>query len=205
MYHMLVIRSRLEYMSAKQCHPYFCCWEAGPPNAPPPKIDGLVVVLLDKVPAAAVLLNADDPKGDDCGVVVVVVVVVVVAGVCPNENANPPDPETGVPFVLVKVVAAGVPLVGLFTPNENLGGVIVVLLPVLPLGGALLVEVDVDEAPFPNTTLLGASVELLLPNALPPNIFEVWICCIPKGDGLVPVLFENAVVVFVLPPPNTDF
>lgn len=69
---------------------------------------------------------------------------------------------------------------------------------------ALVVEVDV-EVPFPNTTtLLGVSVELL-PNALPPNIFGVWVCCIPKGEGLVPVLFENAVVVFVLPPPNTDF
>ena len=174
--------------------PYFCCCEAGAPNTPPPKIDGLVVVLLDEVPAAAVLPKADDPKGDDCGVV-----VVVVAGVCPNENVNPPDPETGVPFAVV-VVAAGV-LVGLFTGNENLG-VVVVLLLVLALG-ALVVEVDV-EVPFPNTTLLGASAELL-PNTLLPNMFGVWVCCIPKGEGLVPVLFENAVVVFVLPPPNTDF
>jgi hypothetical protein len=153
--------------------------------------------LLDEVPAAAVLPKAD-PKGDDCGVVVVV--VVAAAGVCPNANANEPDPEAGVPFAVV-VVAAGV-LVRLLTGNENLG-VVVVLLPVLALG-ALVVEVDV-EVPFPNTTLLGASVELL-PNTLPlPNMFGVWVCCIPKGEGLVPVLFENAVVVFVLPPPNADF
>jgi len=161
--------------------PYFCCCEEGAPNAPPPKIDGLVVVLLDEVPAAAVP-KADDPKGDDCGV--------VVAGVCPNANANEP---AGVPLGVV-VVADGV-LVGLFTGNENLG-VVVLLLPVL----ALVVEVDV-EVPFPNTPLLAVSVA----NALPPNIFGVWVCCIPKGEGLVPVLFENAVVVFVLPPPNADF
>lgn len=170
-------------------HPYFCCCGAGTPNAPP-KIDGLVVVLLDEVPAAAVLPKADDPKGDDCGVVVVVVV-----GVCPNANAKAPD---GVPFGVV-VVAAGV-LVELFTGNENLG-VVVVLLPVLAMG-ALAVEVGV-EVPFPNTTLLGVSVELL-PNALRPNIFGVWVDCVPKGEGLVPVLFENAVVVFVLPPPNGE-
>ena len=168
--------------------PYFCCCVAGVPNALPPKTDGLVV---EELPAAAVLPNADDPKGDDCGV--------VVAGVCPNANANVPDPEAGVPFG-VAVVAAGV-LVTLFTGNENLG-VVVVLLAVLALG-ALVVEVDV-EVPFPNTTLLGVSVELL-PNALPPNILGVWVCGIPKGEELVPVLFENAVVVFVLPPPNADF
>ena len=186
----------LEYMRMKQIvfkTPYFCCCEAGAPNIPsPPKIGGLVVVLLS---AAAVWAKGDDPKGDDCGVVVV---VVVAAGVCPNENVNPPDPETGVLFAAV-VVAAGV-LVE-FTGNENLG-VVVVLLPVLALG-ALVVEVDV-EAPFPNTTLLGASVELL-PNTLLPNMFGVWLCCMPNGEGLVPVLFEKAVVVFVLPPPNTDF
>ena len=77
---------------------YFCCCdEAGAPNTPPPKIDGLVVVLLDEVPAAAVLPKADDPKGDDCqpecG-------VIIVASVCLNENANPPDPETGVLFAV---------------------------------------------------------------------------------------------------------
>jgi len=144
--------------------------------------------LLDDVPAAAVLPKADDPKGDDCGVV-----VVVAAGVCPNSNENEP---AGVPFAVV-VVAAGV-LVGLLTGNENLG-VVVVLLAL----GALVVEVDV-EVPFPNTTLLGASLELL-PNTPPPNMFGVWVGCTPKGEGLVPVLFENAVVVFVLPPPNTDF
>jgi len=178
----------------KPIPPYFCCCEAGAPNTLVPKIDGFVV---DEVPAAAVLSKADDPKGDDCGVV-----VAVAAGVCPNENANAPDPEAGVPFaVVVVVVAAGV-LVVLFTGNENLG-VVVVLLPVLALG-ALDVEVDVAEVPFPNTTLLGASVDLL-PNTLPPNMFGVWVCCIPKGEGLVLVLFENAVVVFVLPPPNTDF
>lgn len=119
-----------------------------------PKIDGLVV---DEVPAA------DDPKGDDCGVV-----VVAAPGPCPNENANEPVPEADVPFAVV-VVAAGV-LVGLLTGNENLGAV-VVLLPVLALGA--LVEV-----PFPNTTLLGASVELL-PNTLPlapPNMLGVWVC-----------------------------
>jgi len=175
--------------------PYFYCCEAGAPNTLPPKIDGFVVVLLDEVPAAAVLPKADDPKGDDCGVV-----VVVGAGVCPNENVNAPDPEAGVPFgVVVVVVAAGV-LVVLFTGNKNLG-VVVVLLPVL----ALVVEVDVVEVPFPNTTPLGASVDLL-PNTLPPNTFEgVCVCCIPKGEGLALVLFDNAVVVFVLPPPNADF
>jgi len=154
--------------------------------------------LLDEVPAAAVLPKTDDdPKRDDCGVVV----VVVAAGVCPNENENP---ETGVPFAVVVVVAAGVLLVG-FTENENLGVVVVVLSPVLALGGALVVGIDVDEIPFPNTTLLGASVELL-PNTLSPNMFGVWVCCIPKGEVLVLLLlFENAVVVFVLPPPNADF
>jgi len=154
--------------------------------------------LLDEVPAAAVLPKADDPKGDDCGVVV----VVVAAGVCPNENVNPPDPE-GVPFAVVIVVGgagAGV-LVVLFTVNENLGVVVVSLVPVL---GALVVEVDVVEVPFPNTALLEASVDLL-PNTPPPNMFGVWVCCIPKAEVLVPVLFENAVVVFVLPPPSADF
>jgi len=121
---------------------------------------------------------ADDPKGDDCGV--------VVAGGCPNPNGNapvPPVPETGV-LLGVVVVGAG---------NENLGVVLV-----SPLG-ALVVRVD----PFPNT-LLGGSVEL--PNTPLLNTFEVRVCCccIPKGEGLVPVLFENAVVVFVLPSPNTD-
>lgn len=121
-----------------------------------------------------------DPKGDDCGV--------VVAGVCPSPNGNapvPPVPETGVPLGVV-VAAAG---------NENLGVVLV-----SPLLGALVVGVD----PFPNT-LLGGSVEL--PNTPLLNTFEVRVCCccIPKGEGLVPVLFENAVVVFVLPSPNIDF
>lgn len=83
----------------------------------------------------------------------------------------------------------------MFVVNENLG--VVLALPVSPLG-ALVVGVD----PFPNT-LLGVSVEL--PNTPLPNTFEVRVCCIPKGEGLVPVLFENAVVVFVLPSPNTDF
>ena len=176
-------------------------FEAGAPNTPPPKIDGLAVVLLDEVPAAAVLPKADDPKGDDCGVV-----VVAVAGVCPNENGNAPEPEAGVPLgvvVVVMVVVAGV-LVVSFTGNKFLGVVVILLVLVLALG-ALVVEVDVVEVPFPNTTLLGASVGLL-PNTLPPNILGVWVCCVPKGEGLVPVLFENAVVVvFVLLPPNTDF
>ena len=176
--------------------PYFCCCEAGAPNTLSPKIDGFVVVLFDEVPAAAVLPKADDPKGDDCGV------VVVAPGVCPNENVNAPDPEAGVPLGVV-VVAAGV-LVVLVTGNENLGVVVVVLLTVLALG-ALVVVVDVVvEVPFPNNPLLGASVDLL-PNTLPPNMLGFWVCCVPKGDGLVPVLFEKAVVVFVLPPPNTDF
>lgn len=102
--------------------------------------------------------KVDDPKGDDCG-------VVVVAAVCPNENANAPDPEAGVPFaVVVVVVTAGV-LVVLFTGNENLGAVLV--LPVLaPV--ALVVEVDIVLVPFPNT--LRVSVDLL-PNTLPLNMF----------------------------------
>ena len=189
---------RAKQIVFKPIPPYFCCCEAGVPNALSPKIDGFVVVLLDEVPVVAVLPKADDPKGEDCGVV-----VVVATGVCPNENENAPDPEAGVPFaVVVVVVAAGVPVV-LFTGNVNLG-VVVVLLPVSALG-ALFVEVDIVEVPFPNTVLLGAS-EDLLPNTL-PNTFGVWVCCIPKseGPGLVPVLFEDDVVVFVLPPPNADF
>lgn len=155
--------------------------------------------MLDEVVPAGAVLPKADPNGDDCGVVVV---AAAAAAVCPNENENPPDPDAGVPLAVVAVVA-GV-LVGLFTGNENLG-VVVVLLSVLALGGGVLVvKVDAAEVPFPNTTLLGASVEFL-PNTLPPNMFGVWVCCIPKGEGLVPVLFENAVVVVVLPPPNTDF
>jgi hypothetical protein len=166
----------------------------GVPNTLPPNTDGFVVVSLDEVPATAVLPKVDDPKGDDCGV--------VVAAVCPNENANAPDPEVGVAFaVVVVVVTAGV-LVVLFTGNENLG-VVVILLPVLALV-ALVVVVDIVEVPFPNTKLLGASVDLL-PNTLLPNMFGVWVCCIPKAKGLVPELFEDAVIVFVLPPSNADF
>ena len=118
--------------------------------------------MLDEIPDA-VLPKVDVPKGDDCGVVVVVVV-----GVCPNENANPPDPEAGVPFevvVMVVVVATGV-LDVLFTGNENLGVVEVLSL------GALVVEANDVKIPFPNTPLLEAS-EDLLPNALPPNMFGV--------------------------------
>ena len=159
--------------------------------------------MLDEVPAAAVLPKADDPKGDDCGVVV----VVVAAGVCPNENVNAPDPEAGVPsavVVVVVIVGAGAGVLAvLFTVNENLGVVVLSLVPVLALG-ALVVEVDVVEIPFPNTALLEGSVDLL-PNTPPPNMFGVWVCCIPKAEVPVPVLFENAVVVFVLPPPNADF
>jgi hypothetical protein len=144
-----------------------------------PNIDG-------GVDEGAACPKADDPKGDDCGV--------VVAGVFSNPNENKPVPETGVPLGVV-VVAAGV-LIWLFDGNEILG--VVLALPVAPLG-ALVVGID----PFPNTTLLGVSVEL--PNTPPPNRFEVPDCCIPKGKGLVPVLFENAVVVFVLLSPNADF
>jgi len=125
------------------------------------------------------LLKADGPKGDDCGV--------VVAGGLSDPNAN-----TGVPLGVV-VVAAGV-LIWLFDVKENLG--VVLALPVAPLG-ALVVGID----PFPNAILLGVSIEL--PNTPPLNTFEVPDCCIPKGEGLVPVLFENA-AEFV-PPPNTDF
>jgi len=132
------------------------------------------------------LPKPDPPKGEDCGV--------VVAGVCPNPNENPPDPETGVVVVVAEVLVWL-----LFTGNENLG-VVVALDVLLVLAGALVVEVDV---PFPNT-LLGVSLELL-PNALPPNTFAVWVCGNPKGEGLAPALFENAVVVVVLPPPNMDF
>jgi hypothetical protein len=107
--------------------------------------------LLEEAPAA-VLPNADGPKGDDCGVVVFV-------GVCPKENEN----AAGVPLGVV-VVAAGV-LVWLLVENEKLG--VVVVLAVLTLG-APVVEVDV-ELPFPETTLLGVSIEL--PNTPPPNTF----------------------------------
>ena len=104
---------------------------------------------------------------------------------------------------MVTVVIAGVLIVS-FTGNKFLGMVVILLVLALALG-ALVVEVDVVEVPFPNTTLLGASVGLL-PNTLPLNILGVWVCCVPKGKGLVPVLFENAVIVmFILLPPNTDF
>lgn len=104
---------------------------------------------------AAALPKVDDPKGDDCGVVV-----------CPNANENP---EAGVPLGVV-VVAAGV-LDCLFAENEKLGVVLVlVVLPALTLG-ALVDELGV-KVPFPNTALLGVSVELL-PNTLPPNMFGV--------------------------------
>jgi hypothetical protein len=156
---------------------YFCCCA--------PNTDGVVVMpLFDEVPAAA-SPKADKPKGDDWG-------IVVVAGVCPNPNKNVPDPDAGVPLGVV-VVAAGV-LVWLFVANEKLG-VVVVLVTL-----ALVVEADAG-VPFLNTTLLGVCVEL--PNTLPPNKFRVWVCGIPKGEGVVTVLFENA--VFVLPSPNTDF
>ena len=103
--------------------------------------------MLDEVPAAA---KVDDPKGDDCG-------VVVAAGVCPNENANAPDPEAGGPFAIVVVVVTAGLLVVLCTGNENLGVVLVFkLLPVLA-SIALVVEVDIVLVPFPNTTLLGVS------------------------------------------------
>lgn len=84
--------------------------------------------------------------------------------------------------------------------------VLPVLAGVLVLAGALVlagvlvvVVVDVGVA-FPNT-LLEVSVELLLP----PNMFGLWGFGNPKGEGLVPVVFENAVLVFVPPPPNPDF
>lgn len=171
---------------------YFCCCEAGAPNTPALKTDGVVAVpLLDEVPPVAVLSNSDGAlKGEDCG---------IAAAVCPNPNENAPDPEAGVPLGVV-VVAAGV-LVWLFTANENLG-VVVVLVVLLVLAGALVVDVDVG-VPFPNT-LLGVSVGLI-PNTPPPNTFRVCDCGNPKGEGLVPALFENDVVMFALPPPNAGF
>jgi len=165
---------------------YFCCCEAEVPNTPPlPKIDDFVASSVDE-PTAAVLPKPDVPRGEDCGV--------VVAGVCPNPSENALDPEAGLPLGVV-VVAAGI-LAWLFTGNENLGVVVVLLV----LGGTLVVEVDV-EVPFPNT-FLGVSLGLL-PNTLPPNTFGTWACGSPKGEELV--LFENVVVVFVLLPPNADF
>jgi hypothetical protein len=114
-------------------------------------MDGFVVVLLDEVPAAAVLPKADTPKGDDCG-------VVVATGVCPNENVNAPDPGAGVSFaVVVVVVAAGV-LIVVFTGNENLG-VVVVLLPVIALGAMVVVLPPNGDEPVPVPKVnLGADI-----------------------------------------------
>jgi hypothetical protein len=52
----------------------------------------------------------------------------------------------------------------------------VVLILVLALGA------DIIKVPFPNTTILGASIDLLPNTTGGPNTLGVWVCCISKGE-----------------------